>query len=470
MRLLAVVLILFASSIAPAQARRVSPTPGTVSSIAADVPVKQMFDEANTYSRNKFAEFEAKKIRFSEALRLQTEREQKQLAAKYAAAVSASGEISGIDLYYHGLLHWIAENLDGTAESLRKYVAGADTQPDKVQTSRSILTVISAKQKKFEEAENLLTEYQRAEPSKLTERARMSSELAKAYIAMKEYTKAGGHADAAYKSAKGLLADPSSRVRALDEVLDCGMLVFESFRAIGDIKKAEDALADMRNTAASVGSSSFFFYAADRLITYQIESGRKAVALETYMSSLIQAGKELASKGENNEAIQKLKQREKHYNLLGGPAVELLDIDHWFPGEQRTLASMKGRVILLDFWATWCTPCFEAFPHLAEWQSDFREDGLVILGVTRYYGRAEGYMVDNANEIQFLTRFRKKYNLPYDFVVARNQQAQMQYGATALPTAVLIDRKGVIRYIQSGTSASRLVEMREMLMRLLAEK
>ena len=57
-----------------------------------------------------------------------------------------------------------------------------------------------------------------------------------------------------------------------------------------------------------------------------------------------------------------------------------------------------------------------------------------------------------------------------DFVVGRDQSIQILYGATALPTAVLIDRKGVIRYIESGTSSTRLVQMREMIVKLLAEK
>ena len=80
-----------------------------------------MFDEANAFARNKFAEFEQKKIAYSESLRKQTIRDQKQLAAKYAGLLSAKPNLAGEDLYYLGMLHWIAANLDGTAGSLRKY-------------------------------------------------------------------------------------------------------------------------------------------------------------------------------------------------------------------------------------------------------------------------------------------------------------------------------------------------------------
>ncbi len=125
---------------------------------------------------------------------------------------------------------------------------------------------------------------------------------------------------------------------------------------------------------------------------------------------------------------------------------------------------------MLDFWATWCGPCFEAFPSLREWHQDMSRDGLEILGVTRYYGTVGGLPADIPAEIDYLKKFRTKEALPYDFVVGKDQSTQMLFAAGSLPTAVLIDRKGVIRYIESGTSSTRLQQMREMMIKLLAEK
>lgn len=477
MRFALIILVAAFSLNASAQSRRVSPgAAGTQTATAAtsatgnDQPVKQLFEEAANYYRVKLGELEQKKVPYSERLRKQIEREQKQLAAKYAAAVSKRTGLSTEETYYLGLLHWTAENLDGTSEAFRKYLASDDRVPDKAQRTRSVVTVIFAKQSKLDEAEQLLAEYLKNEPVKVSERSRMESELAKAYLAQKNYNKAAPHADDGYKAAKAFVLDSSSGPRGLDEFLDNGMLVFEANKLAGKTAEADAVLEDMRKTAASGGSPSLYFYAADKLIAYRIETGRKPLAMQTYSSIIQQAPLELRGKAQQDEVVQKLRKREKQYKLLGQLAPELANVDHWFPGTAKTLSSLRGQVVLLDFWATWCAPCFDAFPHLIEWSEDYARDGLVVLGVTRYYGMAEGLPVDNAGEIDFLKRFKAKEKLPYDFVVLKDTESQILYGANALPTAIIIDRKGVIRYVESGASPTRFHEMRETIIKLLAEK
>ena len=90
--------------------------------------------------------------------------------------------------------------------------------------------------------------------------------------------------------------------------------------------------------------------------------------------------------------------------------------------------------------------------------------------MTRYYEAQVGFKDNIPGETAMLKSFREKHKMPYDFVVAKDQSIQFLYGATALPTAVLIDRKGTIRYIETGTNPTRVEEMREMMLKLLAEK
>ncbi len=457
-----------------AQSRRVNPNVQKSANSAAntldELTAKQMFDETNTYAKAKFAEFEDKKLPFSEKLYKQTLQERKQLAAKYATAISARPNLSGEDFYYLGMLHWIAENAEVAAENLRKFFASENPAAEKLQVARPIVTIDAARRKNFDEAEKLLKDYLKAEPVKMSEHARMEGELAKSYLGEKDFTKAEPHAAEALRATKAIFTDSALRAQALNQILDAGMLVFEIYKESGKSKEAGDALEDLRKTAALVQSSSLYFYAADKNIKYLIETNRKPLALKMYSEVLSQTTKDFTAKPLQQDVLRRLKERERHYKLLGETAPELTDIDRWLPENAQTLTSLRGKVVLLDFWATWCVPCIEAFPSLIEWHQTFQKDGLEILGVTKYHGQAEGFPVDNAAEFDFLQRFKRANRLPYSFVVAKHTGNQLTYGATAIPTNVLIDRKGIVRYIETGSSENREEEIREMIVKLLAEK
>ncbi len=464
------ILILLFAVAAESQSGRIPTETPTAPTAQNDIPVKQMFDEAAGYLRVKAADYDARNIPFDDGLFRKVKLEQRQLAARYAAQAGGRTAISVEDRYYLGMLHWIAENLDGTADALRQFVGSSDADPARRQTARSVLVVVLAKQKKLEGAEVLLADYIKNEPTKMTERSRMGTELAKAYQTAKDFKRMGPHAETGYEAAKALLKDATSRARGLDEILDAAMLVYEAYRDANEQQKADAALDDMRRTAAEIESPSFYYYAVDQKMKYLIDTGRKPAATVFYGESMISAERDFRSKTAGADVVARLKRRQKHYVLLGQPAPPLPLADQWFPGSPKTLADYKGKVVLLDFWATWCSPCIEAFPHLIEWYQDHNRDGFEILGVTRYYGEVNGSPADVKTETTFLKQFRQRERLPYDIVVMKDQAAQFLYGATALPTAVLIDKKGVVRYIEAGTNSSRIGQMREVLLKLLAEK
>lgn len=434
-----------------------------------NLTAEQMFNEANNYTKVKIEEFKVKKVPYTDELYKSTVLEQKLLAAKYAAHLSSRKNLSPDDFYYLGMLHSIAENVEGASEAFGKFLSSERADAEKSQTARAALVIAAARKKKFDEAEKTLAEYLKNQPSKMSERLKMATELAENYKAEKNFTKAAVHAQDAYNTAKALFKDEPSRVRALNQVLGTGMEVFDIYRTSKNQTEADAALDDLRKIGVAVESNSLYFSAVDRKIKYLIETGRKPLGLQLYAETLGNLKKDFVSKPFQDDIERSLKKREKHYKILGEQAIEFQNIERWFPGEAKTFAQMRGKVVFLDFWATWCGPCIAAFPALVEMQKSYQEEGLVILGVTRWYYQVEGMSADENAEFDFLKKFRKAYGLPYDFVVAKGQANQENYGANGIPTAVLIDRKGIIRYVETGSGASRELQIQKEIEKLLSE-
>jgi thiol-disulfide isomerase/thioredoxin len=84
--------------------------------------------------------------------------------------------------------------------------------------------------------------------------------------------------------------------------------------------------------------------------------------------------------------------------------------------------------VLIDFWATWCGPCRYTLPNLARWQNEYKSKGLVILGVTKYYGRGGGRELKPDEELTYLREFRTRNKLPYGFVVEDGEKNDFNYG------------------------------------------
>ncbi|MGH9931193.1 MAG: TlpA family protein disulfide reductase [Pyrinomonadaceae bacterium] len=132
--------------------------------------------------------------------------------------------------------------------------------------------------------------------------------------------------------------------------------------------------------------------------------------------------------------------------LTGCPAPEL-DVKEWIIGSPHTLAGLKGQVVLLEFWATWCKPCEAVFPKLKTLSETYASQGLVILALTRHFLAYGGSQDSQAEELQLIRDFVRKHAIDFPVGVSEDERMQSAYGATALPILVLIDRSGIVRQI-----------------------
>jgi thiol-disulfide isomerase/thioredoxin len=132
-----------------------------------------------------------------------------------------------------------------------------------------------------------------------------------------------------------------------------------------------------------------------------------------------------------------------------------------------SLTDLKGKVVMLDFWAHWCAPCIASFPAVNALRAKYEAKGFIILGVTELYGfLGERKAVGADEELAALRSLRKAHGVSYGFIVGphRNQAA---YGVMGLPEVALIDRAGRVRYVRSGTGEGKAFE--KMIESLLAE-
>lgn len=126
-------------------------------------------------------------------------------------------------------------------------------------------------------------------------------------------------------------------------------------------------------------------------------------------------------------------------------------------GGELTLNDLRGQVVLLDFWASWCGPCRESFPWMNDIQQRYGDDGLVILGVNLDQ--------DPAAARAFLQA------IPANFTIAFDSQAQWPeaYGLIGMPSSYLLDRQGRVRASHTGFHSGRVADYEASIKQLLAE-
>jgi thiol-disulfide isomerase/thioredoxin len=139
-----------------------------------------------------------------------------------------------------------------------------------------------------------------------------------------------------------------------------------------------------------------------------------------------------------------------------GHAAPALTAERIAGADPVSLADLRGRVVVMDFWATWCGPCRSIMPTLDQLSVMHHEEGLTVLGVAR----------------EPTSRLRRHLEAdPVSYTIARDTGGTLaRYGVRAIPTLVVIDRRGVVREIFVGIEGGATMrELGALVERLLAE-
>jgi cytochrome c biogenesis protein CcmG, thiol:disulfide interchange protein DsbE len=122
-------------------------------------------------------------------------------------------------------------------------------------------------------------------------------------------------------------------------------------------------------------------------------------------------------------------------------------------GDSLSLADLRGRVVLLNFWATWCEPCKEETPALEAAYRQLKDEGLVIVGVDLFNTERS-----NQRGLEDVRRFVAQYDVTYPIVLDETGGASQSFGVAPIPTSIFVDRDGKVRYIRIGPLGTADVE------------
>ena len=219
---------------------------------------------------------------------------------------------------------------------------------------------------------------------------------------------------------------------------------------------------------------------ADATRTYELckaELKKRPLDAEAHLPAALGAAIEvraqvLAQRGQRQQAAQYLRAQlpayrntsiaeriQKNINILsleGKPAPELLTSRYLGP-KPSPLAGLRGRPVLLFFWAHWCSDCRAEAPLLAEIKREFGPKGLVMAGPTRLYGyTAANENAPPAEEMKFIEAVRQRFYAGLDDVpMPIGAENFLRYGASTTPTLVLIDRRGFVSLYHPGAMSAQ---------------
>lgn len=122
-----------------------------------------------------------------------------------------------------------------------------------------------------------------------------------------------------------------------------------------------------------------------------------------------------------------------------------------------SLASLRGKVVYVDFWASWCGPCRQSFPWMATINDEYKDKGLVIVAIN----------LDKSRDLA--ESFLERYNAPFTVAFDPSAKTAESYRVQAMPSSFLIDRNGKIVWTHQGFEEAKASEVENRIKEVLAQ-
>ncbi len=145
--------------------------------------------------------------------------------------------------------------------------------------------------------------------------------------------------------------------------------------------------------------------------------------------------------------------------FVGRKAPEL-ESPVWINSDPKSLNSLRGKVVLVEFWTFGCYNCRNVEPQIKKWHQEYAGQGLVVIGI-----HAPEFSYER--DIDAVKRYVRENNIPYTAVLDNDFAIWNRYGNRYWPAIYLIDKQGIIRYVRVGEGGYTTTEA--MIESLLAE-
>jgi thiol-disulfide isomerase/thioredoxin len=344
--------------------------------------VLELFTEIESYSASRSKELASAGKRITAEIRDDIAEERKALAVKYATEVAVRPNLEKTDHYYLGRLWGTAGNEIKQLESMKKLLSEfpPDTKGDMIQSARSFVIVISSRRKQMADAEAAFELWKKGDPMIKSQQPVLQDHIALGYYKSGQFEPAVKHAEEAFNLLKGMKAKTIAEKRDREQIyMNLVEVLAMAYRKSKNTDQAMNILAEARAESFAIPSAALYSKVMDFVQGTGFSEKKLMQKVESYASA--------------------------------DPAPEI-EFKEWIGENQATLSELRGKVVLLDFWATWCGPCISTFPRLRGWHKKYSGGDFVLIGVTQYFGEQDGKKVPRSRNWMCSAALSKNTSFP----------------------------------------------------------